>query len=241
MIDRYDALLALRNFPVEKKRDLLISCYSHEKFYLTKSEIIQQLSYDSNERTLALMREALNDKDARVRYAVLKNVMPMDPALKADAEKALDDFSYLNVEVALDNLCSSFPDNTDSYLNLTAEKQGWRGLNIRMKWLEIALNHGKKDYYPELEKYTRPEYEFETRMNSLSLAKRLNYANKEIMKNAMTAYLHWNPKLSGTGREVLSYFYQQDAFRQMIDTIVQTGDWSQPQQNRLAAFFDTLK
>jgi aminopeptidase N len=240
MIDRYDALVALRTVPEEMKRDLLLACYSRETFHLTKSEIIAQLSSGRNEQVLALLQKALNDPDAKVRYAVLKNVVPLPSELKTDAEKALNDFSYLNIETALDNLAASFPDDAGRYLELTKNMEGWRGKNIRMKWLEIALNNGKTGYYDELLKYTRPEYEFETRMNSLSLAKRLNWGNEEIMKNAMTAYLHWNPKLSGTGKDVLTYFYQQDAFHKMIDSVIRNGDWNEKDKARLTGFLGTL-
>ncbi len=241
MIDRYDALLALRTTPPEKKRDLLLSCYSHETFHLTKTEIIQQLSSDSDQRTLDLLKKALNDPDAKVRYAVLKNVTPLPLGMMADAEKALNDESYLNIETALDNLCSSFPGNIGKYLEVTKDMQGWRGLNIRMKWLEIALNHGEKEYFEELQRYTGPEYEFETRMNSLILAKRFNFGNERIMKNALSAWLHWNYKLSGTGREVISYFYQQDAYRKMIDSVAGSGDWSDKERSRLKDLLGTLK
>ena len=238
MIDRYDALLALRTFPVEKKRDLLSNCYSHETFQLTRSEILSQLAADRTEKVMGLLKNALSDQDAKVRYAVLKNVTPLPPELKPDAEKALNDFSYLNIETALDNLCASFPEDIDRYLDLTKSMEGWRGKNIRMKWLEIALNKGETAYYDELRKYTRPEFEFETRMNALSLAKKMNFADREILTNAMKASLHWNPKLSGVGKEVLTYFYQQDGPRRMINEEIRDRSWTEEERVKLNTFLN---
>ena len=115
----------------------------------------------------------------------------------------LSDSSYLNVELALGGLCKSFPQHADHYLNLTKDFEGWRGKNIRMKWLEIAISSGKKEFLPELVGYTGPKFEFETRMNAFNLLKKLNYTDPETRKNAEAASKHWNNKLSGAAKEYL--------------------------------------
>jgi aminopeptidase N len=206
MIDRYDALVAMHGTPLDKKRNILISCYQKESFFLTKSEIIDQLSADTSKESIELFRKALNDPDANVRKEALKNLFPVPPILKEEVEKCLDDFSYLNTELALQNLCQSFPAKTDRYLELTKKMTGWRGFNIRMKWLEIAISSGKKDYLQELISYTGPKFEFETRMNSLNVLKRLRYTDETILRNATSASKHWNNKLAAVGKDYLSYF-----------------------------------
>jgi aminopeptidase N len=206
MIDRYDALVALRSFPLNQKKAVLLDCYGSETFQLTKSEIIDQLSGDLTDISIDLFRRALNDTDANVRRAVLKDVFPFPVSLQPDAEKALKDYSYLNQELALQNLCKSFPESTDKYLEMTKGLAGWRGLNIRMKWLEIAIGKGKTEFLPELVAYSGPEFEFETRMNALSVMKRLRYINEISMDNARSASQHWNNKLRDAGKEYLSYF-----------------------------------
>jgi aminopeptidase N len=206
MIDRYDALLAVRLSPLDQKKELLMKCYAKESFHLTKTEIIGQLAGDTNSATLAIFREALNDPDANVRKAVLVNLTPIPLALKPDFEKALDDFSYLNVELALQDLCQSFPTETDHYLEMTKSMEGWRGKNIRMKWLEISIAAGKNDHIVELVDYSGPKYEFETRMNSLNTLKKLRYVDETTIKNARSASQHWNNKLSTVGKDYLTYF-----------------------------------
>jgi aminopeptidase N len=192
--------------PVPDKRELLIKCYSKEKFYLIKSEIIEQLSKDNTPESTELFREALKDPDANVRKSVLLNVNPAPWILIGDFEKCLADYSYLNIELALDNLSSSFPQNVDQYLEMTKNMTGWRGMNIRMKWIQIAIGSGKKDYLQELIGYTGPEYEFETRMNSLNLLKKLRYMDETTIENARSAGRHWNNKLSAVGKDYLTYF-----------------------------------
>ena len=206
IIDRYDAMVAMRNTPILQKRSELIKCYHHEKFHLIKSEIIHQLSSDATDSSMAIFHAALNDADANVRKSLLKEVSPIPVTLREDVEKALQDSSYLNTELALQNLCLSFPEKTDKYLDQTKMLVGWRGLNIRMKWLEIAVHSGKKEYIQELVGYTGPKYEFETRMNSLSALKRLQYKDQVTLDNARSASRHWNNKLKDVGKEYLSYF-----------------------------------
>ncbi len=207
MIDRYDALLALRNVSTDKKSDLLRKCFHRETFYLTKAEIISQLAPDvNNPETVALFSHALKDGDANVRKAMLLNVTPLPELLRTGAEACLLDSSWLNIELALGNLCRSFPQNREQYLEKTKNLEGWRGKNIRMKWLEIAIASGQKSYMEELIPYSGPKYEFETRMNALSLLKRLNYKDETTMQYARQAAAHWNNKLSAVGREYVEYF-----------------------------------
>jgi aminopeptidase N len=206
MIDRYDALMALRSFPVSQKRVLLDDCYRKETFHLTRSEIIDQLSSDRSDVSIELFRRALNDTDANVRKAILNDVFPIPGSLQAEAEKALKDYSYLNQELALQSLCQSFPENADKYLEMTKSLKGWRGLNIRMKWLGIAIGKGKTEFLPELVKYSGPEFEFETRMNALSVMKKLRYIDEITLANASSASQHWNNKLRDAGKEYLNYF-----------------------------------
>jgi aminopeptidase N len=209
MIDRYDALFALRLSPFDQKREILIKCYKQEKFHLLKTEIIEQLAKDNTPESVEIFREALNDSDANVRKSVLINVNPIPFILINDFEKCLTDYSYLNIELALDNLCSSFPQDADRYLEMTKNMTGWRGMNIRMKWLQIGIGIGRQEYIQELVGFTGPKYEFETRMNSLNALKKLRYIDEITLKNARSASQHWNNKLSAVGKDYLTYFGYQ--------------------------------
>ncbi|MCX6252442.1 MAG: M1 family metallopeptidase [Bacteroidetes bacterium] len=206
MIDRFDALVGIRSIPVSVKRDILIRCYNKEKFFLTRAEIIDQLAADTVDKTFNLFHSALTDEDALVRKAVLKSLAPVPPVLKGEFVRALKDYSYLNIELALDNLCQSFPEETETYLGLTKNEKGWRGLNIRMKWLEIAIGKGHKEFLQELIGYTTPEFEFETRINAFKVLKKLRYIDETVVKNANQAAKHWNGKLSAAAKEYLGYF-----------------------------------
>jgi len=203
MIDRYDACVALRTTPTATKEDLLEKLFRQEKFWLVKSEILEQLGPAHSPEVVEVFREALLDQDANVRKSALKNLAPVPDLLQNTVEAMLQDSSYLNVELALGSLCLSFPRQTDHYLDLSKGFEGWRGRNIRMKWLELAINSGKKEFLPELVAYTGPGYEFETRMNAFTLLKKLQYADAVTRRNAEDASKHWNNKLSSVAADYL--------------------------------------
>ncbi len=203
MIDRYDAWLALRREPAEKKAEVLISAFYRETFWLIRSEILQQLASLNSPESIEVFRCALHDEDANVRKAALQLLNPVPDLLQSRVEALLYDSSYLNVEYALEALCNSFPDNVPYYLELTQDMEGWRGKNIRMMWLAIALSNGKKECLPELISYCSPKFEFETRMNAFTLLGKLKYADSVTIGFAREAGAHWNNKLSGVAKEYL--------------------------------------
>ena len=206
MIDRYDALQALRTFPLSsKKKDLLVA-YEQNSFHLVRSAILDQFSRDRSDEAVALFGLALHDKDANVRKAALVLLDTIPLRLKPDVENCLADSSYLNIQFALERLCGSFPDNKERYLDLTKDLEGWRGRNIRMAWLEIAIRSGKYEYLKELIPYSGPEYEFETRMNAFSAMQKLNYTDPVVTDYAKAAAKHWNSKLANAAKAYLAFF-----------------------------------
>jgi len=223
MADRYDALLAIRSFPLEQKKPELLKCYERETFQLTKSEIIAQLSGDLSEDTRQLIIKAINDPDDKVRLAVLQNVTKVPLSIRQPYEKLLTDSSYLNVELALNNLCSSFPDRCAKYLDITKNEIGWRGKNIRIKWLEIAISNRNLKNLDELKKYTGVSYDFETRINAINTLKRLNILDELVVKNMIEGLTYWNYKIRTAASENLKYFYAQNKYKLLIDNLEEEG------------------
>lgn len=234
MIDRYDALLALREFPQDKKLDNLTGIYNQETYHLTKGEVINQLAGADLEKIHDLIIKAIEDSDDKVRLAVLQNLTEVPEILREPYEILLNDKSYLNVELALENLCRSFPDRCRQYLDRTAEETGWRGRNIRIKWLELAIENGRENYIGELTDYTSGSYEFETRINSMLALKRLNILNEEIAGNMISGFLHWNYKIRNAARESLGYFYEQNKYSKLIDRVLLHGNYSNDELRRIS-------
>ena len=221
MLDRYDALIALRSFSMSEKRKLLTDQFSRETFHLNKSEIISQLAGDHEIVTINLLRNAINDPDPFVRRAVLQAYSQIPGILQPDFEKLLSDSSYINVELALGSLCASFPENTGRYLEKTAHETGWRGKNIRIKWLELAVQYEASarsfENLKELISCSGISYEFETRMNAINALQRLNYLDAEVTRNLLEASVYWNFKLADVAKNTLKYFYRQNRYKMLIE------------------------
>jgi hypothetical protein len=188
---------------LQNKSELLTNSFRKEKFHLIKAEVLKQIGSDTSSGSQLILKQALSDKDALVRKAALMVMNPVPAGLQSRVEGLLYDSSYHNVELALEVLCISFPEKIGQFLLLTQDMEGWRGKNIRMKWLEIALLFGNKEFLPEVISYCSPKFEFETRMNAFNLLKRLKYADDETKQYAELASKHWNNKLSAVAREYM--------------------------------------
>jgi hypothetical protein len=106
-------------------------------------------------------------------------------------------------------------------------------MNIRMEWLEIAIGSGQKKYINELKDYASVSYDFEARMNSLNICKRLNIFDEEIARNILLAAIHWNSKLKTVGRDVLNYFSQQTKCKEIFKKQINSDKWTPYQKEQV--------
>lgn len=206
MLDRYDALVALRSESVASKRDLLTQLYKKETFHATKAEIVSQLLEDPN--SIDLLRSAIADADPLVNQAVVDHDKPLPESLKKDLEQLLSSSkSYWTVEKALDKLCKQWPDDTDRWLELTRNEVGFRGRNLRCQWLGIAFAHtGNQAYADELVRYTSNAYDFQTRVNASQALKKVSYCNAQLVSYLCDAIGSSNSRLAGPCGSVLQHF-----------------------------------
>ena len=227
MIDRYDALVAIAVFPVNQKIELLTRIYDREEFHLFRAEIVRQLAGDSSKSTIEIITKAISDHDARVRYAVLKNYTVIPSYLRLEFEKMLKDSSYNNVELALNNLSNNFPEYIPEYLIRTKDETGWRGRNIRIRWLAISLRSGLTQHLTELIDYAGPSYEFEIRINAIGALKTLNYLDDNLVKYLFDGALYWNSLLANEAGAALKYYYSIEKDRPLIDAVYKNKNWKE--------------
>ncbi len=232
MIDRYDALKAMRHLSLTQKRDALITIYEQSDYYFLKKEILRQLAGDRHEESLAVLKKGLNDSHHEVRGAVLSHVDSVPEALIPGYEQALTDSSYDNVEMALQKLVKYHPANRDQYFEKTRDEQGI-GHAIQVKWLELATRHKDRNYRGDLVEMTSRSYEFRTRVNAMQALKRLNYCDQALVKNLFHAYLNPNNRLSNPAKEVLTYFMTQHQYEEVIQAYYQSQEWETWEEKQL--------
>jgi len=215
MMDRYDALVALRSVPIEQKRGLLKQVYHLNTFHAIKSEIATQLMDDQESEEL--VRAALHDKDVQVHKDILLNTKKIRRSLEPDFASLLTDSSYVSIATALEKLCYNFPENTNKYLDASKGIIGTNGRNVEVKWLELSINNKwNTKELNQLINYTSQSYEFMTRTNAMSALKRLNYFDEAILGNCINACMSTNGRLSGPANETIKYFFAQDKYKHLI-------------------------
>lgn len=223
MLDRYDAVLAMRSLPLDQKRKALIEAFENNSFHAIRTEVVIQLVEDKNPESIALIKNALMDKDVQVRKGVVINVKNIQPSLLNEFENLLTDSSYITIATDLEKLCFQYPDNTPKYLDKTKDFEGTNGRNVKVKWLEIAAIYyasDNKKYIDQLVEYTSNSYEFITRTNAMTALRKLNYFDGTVLQNCIQAAVSNNGRLAGPAQETIKYFYNQDKYKKLIvDTI----------------------
>jgi hypothetical protein len=225
MLDRYDAVYAMRSIEPAKKRELLKQVYEANTFHAIKTEIATQLLGDKGSEHI--VRMALKDKDVLVRKGIMTNTKTIEPPLMADYEPLLQDSSYVTIVTALEKLCAAFPANTARYLAATKGIEGTNGRNVLIKWLEIAIaDHADAALQNQLVAYTSDSYEFVTRGNAMAALRRLNSCDATLIGNCLAASLSSNGRLAGPAAETIRYFYAQDKYKQQIAAAIATSNAS---------------
>ena len=238
MLDRYDALVALRGVSLAQKSEVLQETFIHGRFFSLRNEALGQLA--GGEGGAVLIAEALGDTDVAVRKGALALVEPhgttigaLLPALTA----RLHDSSYEIVETTLQKLADARPDRLREWLEATKGVNGVLGSNVQVRWLELAfLAYGKKVYADELVSMTSVSYEFRTRVNAMHALQRIDYFDRPLIGNLVSAILNPNTRLAGPAGDLLAYFFGQDRYRRVIGDYVRAGQWKGWQWSLLSRF-----
>jgi aminopeptidase N len=235
MIDRYDALVALKSDPTEwaEKKKVLFEAFGRETFHATKSEIITQLAQDSLSDARAIVLKGLKDPAVEVRTATLNAFRMIPRDLLTEFEVLLKDSSYNVIVAALDKFFESNPPEMEKYLIATGIVES-PGKKVRIKSCEYGFLMGHTDMMKELIEYTSSSYEFTTRQNAIEAIKRLGVLNEEILSNLLDAYFNPNNRLSGTAYGVLTKFYEAPVYRGMMSMYTRITPMEQWQRDMIA-------
>lgn len=233
MIDRYEALLDLREFPLEEKRMGLLQAGSKADFHLIKSEIMDQLSEDQNDESKMFVIKCLSDTNVFVRRAAINAMQEHHSAGVQELEKVLSDISYGNQELALRKLAILNPERLPDYLSLMDTATGFPGLNVKIAQLELLTQSGNEQAFEQLINFSCNQYEFRTRMNAIKALARLNSLNETIADNLIEAAVHWNFRLSLVATEALQDFYEDENKRMLIADRLKESNLTREQQLEL--------
>jgi aminopeptidase N len=236
MIDRYDAIAAMRGLDIASKRDLLMQVYKREHFHALREEILSQAAGDTAARTIDLLNQALRDTAASVRAAALRACGAVPPSLKAGAERLLRDSSYAIVGAALELLSKRFPEETPRYLALTKDEHG-TGNRVGVLRHEINARRGDTSSVARLVEYAGVSYEFMTRVNALEALKRLGYCDGPLFPGLLNAMANPNGRLRAPAQAFASYFMEQTSLAKKLTGYYRSRTWTPAERNFLDPYF----
>ncbi len=216
MLDRYDALLALKEFPLDKKRSLLVDVVNKESFHAMKAEAINQLGNDENTATLQALKSVFSQYHSSPKFAAIKTIT--NGGLWKDVLiNALADTSYEVVQASLEKLCNLYPTEASVFLNKTKGLEGQTN-TLRVKWHELAASNqmDKQQNLDALVWLCSNAWEFRTRNNAFQALKALNYCNEQLIPYLFDAVGTPNGRLSGPATQLLEHFAQQTVYRNMM-------------------------
>lgn len=204
LIDRYEALVSLREEPLETKRSYYLKHAHLNNHPLVRAELLEQLRYDTAAASIALFAQSLNNEDVLVRRAALQRLESHHfPELTPLVARCLTDTSYSNIIAALDQLARFDAAQMPEYLAICEHEKGFPGLNVRIAWLRHAIETGKKEYISELTDYCSMRYDFRTRMNAIQAVSALGLWTEPCLHEIVDAALHWNFRLAPVATDAL--------------------------------------
>ncbi len=205
MIDRYDALVGLRDdtSAATRKSQLLADVFTREAFPAMRSECVSQAAKLAGAAGYDIVRRGAADPSVEVRSAALNAYAVLPAELRGTFEALLSDSSYAIVERALLKLSSSFPDGRQGYLARTAGERGAHQ-RIRIAWLELTAEGGDERALDELADLCGPSWEFITRQNAMNALRRLGQLPIGAAWNIVNAALSANGRLAAVATSTLT-------------------------------------
>jgi hypothetical protein len=231
MLDRYDAVVAMKQLPIEQKRTILLKVLNQEKHEGIINEIVSQLGSDQNSQS-AINKLASSPKSA-IRYQIIKMLEPTSPN-KDLFEKALLDSSYDVVKLSLEKLCNQYPLEVKGFLHKTSQIEGMNH-SVQIKWLEISIlnNVEEQNARKNLTLFASENYEFRTKILAFAALKSTNTCNEEVARNLLRAILSSNGRLAGPATDLAIYFCSNLALKKVFVSTLQNQNFTDQEKNVL--------
>jgi aminopeptidase N len=199
-----------------------------ETYFAIKQYIFYKLGNTRFEDKKELIEIGMK-QNLYVRQAIAETMTKIPVEFKSQYETFLDDDSYKTKEIALINLCNSFPNQANEYLEKLKNLQGNNDKSLRITWLKIALNLDKNTkykelYFNELLNYTSSINESSIRENALEVLLELYPENKQVIRALFQATIHHKWQFTKFAREKIRTLLKQPDFRNQVENLVKTAD-----------------
>jgi aminopeptidase N len=213
-----------------------------DAYYPIKQYVVFQTQSLPFEERKVILETALATNNLFVRKAVAASLRLIPEAFKIHYETLLHDDSYETKEIALINLCQSFPENVEYYLEQMKGIEGNNDKSLKLTWLKLKLVNGQnsgneqKQLLEELLKYASADYESSIRQNALEILLEVNFDNPKVIEALFLATNHHKWQFSKFAKEKIRTLLKQPDFRNQVEILVKTTD-----ENKAALYLKFLK
>lgn len=240
MLDRYDALVALREYDVEKKRELLMEVFRNEKFHAMKSEVITQLIND--EVTNYQLLSVFNEKEPQAKLTFIKAYNGNNTLCLSAIAKALTDNSYDVAQAALEKICKLDAVNVKMYLPIVKEVYGMNNsVNIKYHELSVIYNIDADEHTKALINYASNQWEFRTRNNAFAAIKASGVYSAALIPHLFDAMLNTNSRLAGPAADLANHLATKTTNLNDMQHYFNTTNYSKAQKDILIKYVPGLK
>lgn len=239
MLDRYDALVALKATDVETKRDLLMEVFRKETFHAMRTEVINQLAGD--EVTVQQLLAVFKSRDPQPKVALIKSYPGNNTTVMLAFNNALRDSSYDVVLAAIESLCKADAANRAGYLDVVKDVHGMNN-SVHIKYHELSALYrlNPELHQAALVNYASNLWEFRTRNNAFAAIKSLNFCNETLVGHLFDAMLNTNSRLAGPASDLANYLAAQTANANLMKAYYQKGNYTPAQKEILKRYLPIL-
>jgi aminopeptidase N len=211
MLDRYDAIVDMKNISIDKKREFLQERFYKENFHAIQSEIVKQLINDTTQpKSLEVIKYALIKAHPLVNRSVIENTKKIPSSLKKEFFEALKTTkSYINIEKLMWLLYDNFP---SEYQDIISSVKNFKPNNRSIEITALAIDYLVTKNKASLEKlvlYSSPSFDFTVRMNAFNALVKVNYKDERVINYLKQASKSANYRLANAAKETLNYFEKQ--------------------------------
>lgn len=241
-MQQYFALGESQGKPFKDNKQLYEQLLQQEVFYPVKEEVIFQVAEVPFAEKEVLIRLAMKSGNNVLRQAVARTVTTIPPNFYEEYKSLLQDESYITKEIALNILCSRFPDKRPQFLDISDTWVGFNDKNLRILWLTFAYatigyrEANKPEFYAELQRYASPRFESSIRQNALANLIYIGKPDPIVWENLVNATLHHKWQFVKFGKDNIRKLLKKEGYRAYFESIL--PNLPAPEKTKLQQLLD---
>ena len=214
----------------KKSLSELTEILKSDAYYPIKQYIVYQTRNIPFEERKVILETALATNDILVRRAVAESTPVIPEVFKTQYETLLNDNSYQTKEIALINLCESFPEEVEKYLKQTKGIEGNNDKSLKLTWLKLKILKGQNSRFDqensidELLKYASVDFESSIRQNALETLLVVNYENPKVIEVLFLASNHHKWQFTKFARDNVRLLLKKPEYRNIVEKLVATSN-----------------